>query len=209
MVIGAVILAAGASRRMGGRPKALLKVGGTSFLALLTQTFRSAGVEHVRAVVSADLRARAAALAVAGLELVVPPEPTPEPLTSLKAGMAGMDEDWQAILVQPVDHPLVHPQTVRRMISLFSVDSQRPIVQLRRRGCGGHPLLVGRACFEEILGLPEGGEGLRDLLRADPGRIIPCDTADSGAFSGVNTEEDYRRLLSLESGGRPISPPSR
>jgi len=209
MVIGAVILAAGASRRMGGRHKALLKVGGTSFLALLTQTFRSAGVDQVRAVVSAELRARAAALAIPGLELLVPPEPTAEPLLSLKAGMAGIPGDWEALLVQPVDHPLVHPRTVRRQIDLFSVDSERPIVQLRRRGCGGHPLLVGRACFDEILGLPEGGDGLRGLLRADPGRIRPCETADSGAFSGVNTEADYRRLLGIRESGRPISPPTR
>lgn len=209
MVIGAVILAAGESRRMGGKPKALLRVGGTSFLALLTGTFRSAGVDQVRAVVSADLRPRAAALAVAGLELLVPPEPTPEPLASLKAGMAVIPDDWEALLVQPVDHPLVHPQTIRRQISLFSSDPERPIVQLRRRGCGGHPLLVGRACFEEILDLPEGGDGLRQMLRADPGRVRPCETADNGAFSGVNTEEDYRRLLNFETGGRPITHPSR
>jgi molybdenum cofactor cytidylyltransferase len=209
MVVGAVILAAGASRRMGGRPKALLMVGGTSFLALLTGTFRSAGVDQVLAVVSSELRPRAAALAVPGLELVVPPAPTAEPLASLKAGMAVIPDDWQAMLVQPVDHPLVHPHTVRRQIDLFSADAERPVVQLRRRGCGGHPLLVGRTCFQEILDLPEGGDGLRDLLRADPGRIIPCETADRGAFSGVNTEEDFRRLLSQETGGRPISHPSR
>ena len=33
--------------------------------------------------------------------------------------------------------------------------------------------------------------------------------ASDGAFFGVNTESDLRRLLSLESGGRPISPPAR
>lgn len=209
MVTGAVILAAGLSRRMGGRPKALLQVGGTSFLALLTETFRDAGVDQVRAVVSEDLRLRAAGLAIPGLELVVPPEQTSEPLLSLKAAMAGIPDDWQAMLVHPVDHPLVLPQTVRQQIDRFSADTSRPIVQLRFRGQGGHPLLVGRACFKEILSLAEDGDGLRSLLRSDPDRVVACETGDRGVFSGVNTEDDYRRLLSLRVSGGPIRPPSR
>jgi molybdenum cofactor cytidylyltransferase len=209
MVIGAVILAAGASRRMGGRHKALLRVGGTPFLALLTETFRDAGADQVLAVVSEDLRPRAAALAIPGLELVVPPEPTSEPLLSLQAAMAGIPDDWQAMLVHPVDHPLVRPQTIRQQIELLSADSTGPIVQLCHRGHGGHPLLVGRACFGEILGLAEGGDGLRGLLRTDPGRVVTCETGDRGAFSGVNTEDDLRRLLSLKMSGGPIRHPTR
>jgi len=207
-LIGGVILAAGASRRMGGRPKALLQVGGTSFLALLTETFRAAGVDQVRAVVSEDLRPRAAALAIPGLDLVVPPEPTPEPLLSLKVGMVDVAGHWQAMLVQPVDHPLVQPRTVRALIKQFRERPESPIVQLRRNGRGGHPLLVGRDCFAGILALPAGGQGLRDLVRGRPELVQHHRTTDSGAFSGVNTEEDYRRLLSLGAGGRPISPPS-
>ena len=209
MVTGGVILSAGASRRMGGRPKALLTVGGTSFLALITDTFFAAGVEQVRAVVSADLLPRAAALAVAGLELVVPPEPTPEPLLSLKAAMAGVSDQWDAMLIHPVDHPLVRPGTIRRQIGLLEEDPAHPIVRLCRRGQGGHPLLVGQSCFGEILDLPAGGVGLRGLLKADPDRVRSLETDDLGACAGVNTEDDYRRLLSLKEPARPISPPSR
>lgn len=207
MVTGAVILAAGASRRMNGRPKALLTLGGTTFLGLLTDTFRSAGIEEVRAVVSAGLRPAAAALAVPGLELVVPPLTTAEPLASLKAALTGGALNWQALLVQPVDHPLVLPGTVRRLVERHDGGRGKPLVQLRRRGRGGHPLLVGRALFDELLSLPEGGEGLRGLLRADPMRVAVCEIDDAGAVTGVNTEGDYRRLLGLGERPRPISPP--
>ena len=96
---------------------------------------------------------------------------------------------------------------MERLVACFE-GSGRPIAQLRRRGRGGHPLLVGRELFGEILELAEGGEGLRGLLRADPDRVGYCESDDDGAFAGVNTEEEYRRLLSLETGGRPISPPA-
>ncbi len=194
---------------MGGRPKALLTVGGTTFLALITETLYAAGVEQVRAVVSADLRPRAAALAVAGLELMVPPDPTPEPLISLKTALASVSDHWDAMLIHPVDHPLVLPGTIRRQIGLLEEDPGHPIVRLCRRGKGGHPLLVGRSCFDEILDLPAEGEGLRGLLKADPDRVSSLETDDPGVLAGVNTEDDYRRLLSLGEGGRPISPPSR
>jgi len=207
VVTGAVILAAGASRRMNGRPKALLTVGGTTFLSLLTSTLRAAGADEVRAVVSAGLRPAAAALAVPGLELLVPPEPTAEPLVSLKAALTGPAHQWQALLVQPVDHPLVLPRTVRRLIDAYDGGRGRPLVQLRLRGRGGHPLLVGATLFDELLALPEGREGLRGLLREDPERVAVCETDDAGAVSGVNTEGDYRRLLGLEQRRLPISPP--
>jgi hypothetical protein len=48
---------------------------------------------------------------------------------------------------------------------------------------------------------------LRGLVRGCPELVQHHRTSDSGAFAGVNTEEDYRRLLRLGAGGRPISAP--
>jgi len=110
----ALILAAGSGTRIGG-PKALLQIGSESFLARAARVLARPGVDAVAAVVDRQVLA---AHPGAAATLVLNPRPEDGMLSSILRGLdeaeaAGAD----AVLLHPVDHPLVEPATVDRVVA--------------------------------------------------------------------------------------------
>ena len=112
-MIGAIVLAAGSSSRMG-RSKALLPTGpgGRTFVHSIEETLDGAGVSAVRIVVPpTEPRPHVRA--------VVNPDPSNGMLSSVHCGLRAFRENLEAVLVWPVDHPLVERGTIVAMIEAF------------------------------------------------------------------------------------------
>jgi len=187
-VIGAVVLAAGASSRMGS-PKALLTTpGGTTFVEAILATLRAAGVDTVRVV------AAPGALPVA--DPVINPDPARGMLSSVQCGLRALPEGCDAVLVWPVDHPLVTAPTVTAMIDAFRAGDP-PIVVPTRGGRRGHPVLFARRLVPELLSA-DPGIGARAVVHAHPSRL-ELEIADPGILTDVDTREDYLRLTASRS----------
>src|SRR5262245_9876440 len=101
---------------MGG-PKALLPIGGQTFLARLASRFERPGIDRVIAVVGHEAdRVMREAGADAPVVFAVNERHREGMLTSIWRGLdeaeaAGAD----AVLLHPVDHPLVEPDTIERV----------------------------------------------------------------------------------------------
>jgi molybdenum cofactor cytidylyltransferase len=192
-VLPAIILAAGASSRMG-RTKALLPLGDGWFLQRIDATFRSAGVERVLAVVGDDWRAIEAAVGAVRLEvtLVRNPEPSRGQLSSLLAGLDALPPGAPAVLVTPVDLPLFTPDTVRRVVSAWEA-SRAPIVRPSHGGRHGHPAVFAASLFDELRAA-DPSVGARAVLRAHALEILDVPVEDAGAFDDIDTPQDYERL---------------
>jgi molybdenum cofactor cytidylyltransferase len=192
-VLPAIILAAGASSRMG-RTKALLPLGGGWFLQRIDATFRSAGVERVLAVVGDDWRAIDEAVRAAGLPLTLVRNPNPSrgQLSSLLAGLDALPPDVPAALVTPVDLPLFTPDTVRRVVSAWEA-SRAPVVRPSRGARHGHPAVFAASLFDELRAA-DPSVGARAVVRAHAGEILDVLVDDPGAFDDFDTPQDYERL---------------
>jgi CTP:molybdopterin cytidylyltransferase MocA len=190
MRIHALILAAGRGARVGG-PKALLTLGGETFLSRAARLLRRPGIERVTAVLGheADRVRREAAL---------PPEVAVRVneryaegmLTSILAGLddaeaAGAD----AVLVHPVDHPLIEPATVDAVIAALVRGAL--IAVPSHGGRRGHPAGFARATWSALRSAAP-DEGARGVLARHPEWIehVP---AGEECLVGVNTNEDYER----------------
>ncbi|RPJ45469.1 MAG: hypothetical protein EHM19_05345, partial [Candidatus Latescibacterota bacterium] len=118
--IAAIILAAGASSRMG-RPKALLPLGGRTCLERVIGTCRGAGLSPIHVVVGS--RGGLLAAACASESPGAHPRATavwndrfPEgQVTSLQAGIRSLPPNTAGALLFAVDHPLVRAETVQRL----------------------------------------------------------------------------------------------
>jgi molybdenum cofactor cytidylyltransferase len=194
MRLAAVILAAGEGRRMGG-PKALLRAGGETFLARTARRLARPGVELVLAV-TGHQAARVAAEAglPPGVELVENPRHAEGMLASILCGLdaaeaAGAD----ALLVHPVDHPLVELETVDRVVAALEAGAVIAVPSHERRR--GHPAGFSRAAWPELRAAPP-DRGARAVLADHPGWVVHVE-GGPGCVAGVNTAEDYRRLLHL------------
>lgn len=192
-MLPALILAAGASSRMG-RTKALLPLptGGT-FLGRLDATLRAAGIEQIVAVIAHDAEAIVAAATVGNLRVrfVRNPDPSRGQLSSLLAGLDTLPRG--PVLVTPVDLPLVSPATVRAVIEAWQ-RSRAPIVRPARAGRHGHPVIFAQSILDELR-RGDLAAGARPIVKAHLDEILDVPVDDDGAFEDIDTREDYERLV--------------
>ena len=199
-LIPGVVLAGGASSRMGGRPKALLPTGhgDETFLARIVCAMREGGVDDVVVVAGYHLEA-----IVSAAELMAPPcrvlhNPVSErgQLSSLLVALEAIDDPGvRAMLVTLVDLPLVSSGTVRAVLDGYR-RTRASIVRPARQGRHGHPILFDRSLFEELRRAdPE--QGAKPVVRAHAADGLEIETEDEGAFADVDTPDDYQRVFGV------------
>ncbi|HEX4421134.1 MAG TPA: NTP transferase domain-containing protein, partial [Kofleriaceae bacterium] len=177
--IGAVILAAGAGRRLGGVAKALLPragnhdtrgAAGATYLSAIAATARAVGLADAVVVVGPPFGDAVAAHARAlGLRVAGNPAPERGMASSIAAGFAAIaGGPAQAAWLWPVDHPAVTCATLRRLIAAAAMGAVRQIdgARPRYRGAGGHPPLIRSAVWPALAACADAADGARGVLRA-------------------------------------------
>jgi len=188
---GAVILTGGLSRRMG-QPKALLPLGKHSFLEGIVASYRSAQITSLLAVTHGALKNDPRFPPLDGVDFIVLEQPTESPLQTLWHALDRIEGHLAAFFVHPVDHPFVRPATLAEMARVYA-EEKPMIVQPRCGKSGGHPVLIDASLIPEIRkASPD--QGLREVVRADPGRVRRLAVKDEGVLKGINTPDDLADL---------------
>jgi CTP:molybdopterin cytidylyltransferase MocA len=190
-MIPAIVLAAGASTRMG-RAKALLAAGDRTFVRRILETLREGGVPDAVVVVRPGDGALADEVAATGFgRAVTNPLAEQGQLTSLLAGLEAVDGPAvRAVLVTLVDVPLVQGATVRTLCERVPL-SPAQIIRAVHRGRHGHPVIFKRALFD-ALRQADPAVGAKAVVRA--ATIDDVEVDDAGVVEDVDTPDDYRRL---------------
>lgn len=192
-MIAGLVLAAGESTRMG-RDKALLTYRGRTFLETIIATLREAGIERIAVVLGHHAEEIQHAVKLAGVEVVINFEYHRGQTSSLQAGLGALaSEELEAIVLCLVDHPAVSATTVQKLLESLR-QFRAPIVIPTDQGHRGHPLVISRALFPELLSLsPE--EGANTIIRKHRGATQFLEVGDPGIVLNVDGPETYRRLL--------------
>ena len=192
-----MILAAGASTRMGS-PKALLATpSGRPFAAAIVRALVEAGVEDLVVVTGHD-HDRVVDAVLNDAPAVVPrfarnPQPSRGQLSSLWVGMdATVRAETEALIVTLVDVPMVSPATVARVIDEWR-KTRAPIVRPAIGDLHGHPVIFDRAVFAELRAAPL-DQGAKAVVRAHAGEIVDVAVSDEGSLVDVDTPQDYEAL---------------
>jgi len=187
----AIVLAAGASTRMG-RPKALLRAGDRTFIHRILGTLREGGVSDVVVVVRPGHDAVIAEVDASGFGRAVPNVRADEgQLSSLIAGLDAIDQPLVvAALVTLVDVPFIAASTIRLLLARAAVCAA-PIVRAVHRGRHGHPVIFKRDLFE-ALRQADPGVGAKAVVRAAGVEDVEVD--DPFVVEDVDTPEDYERI---------------
>jgi CTP:molybdopterin cytidylyltransferase MocA len=182
-----------------GRPKALLELGGETFLGRVVRTLREAGADDVLVVTGAHDDVIRAAIeqwppAVPGVRVVHNPDHALGQLTSLRAGLAVVDHPGVvAMIVALVDHPFVRPDTVRTLIETWA-RTRAPVVRPSLGGRHGHPVVFGQEVFDALRTVPL-DVGAREVVRACGSRVVDVETDDEGTCLDVDTPGEYERAI--------------
>ena len=189
--IDGVILAAGLSSRMA-RPKPLLEIGSSSFLERAATILRAAGCRSSYIVGNADATWLDQASEL-GLHIVINPQAESEQIDSLRLVLPRLPSDTAAVLVLPVDLPLIREETAAAVADEFRQHAA-PIVLPFHNGVAGHPVLLARELFTEILTRPF-EEGLRSLILAHARELREVKVVDPGILVDIDTPDDYTRFV--------------
>lgn len=192
MRIAGVVLAAGEGRRIGG-PKALLRAGGETFLARCLRLLADAGAAPVIGVLGHEAERIAAEAGVpAGAVLVVNPKHREGMLSSALCGLAEAEaRGAEALLLHPVDHPLVSPETLEGVMAALRAGAR--IAVPSHAGRRGHPGGFAASAWTALQGAPLEA-GARAVLAAHPDWITHV-PGDASCLLGIDTAEDYARAF--------------
>lgn len=191
--IGAVVLAAGASRRMG-QPKMVLPWGSTTVIEQVTRTLAAAGAQPVVVVTGGAREQVEAALDSQPVHLVHNPNfEQGEMLSSLTAGLESpslaASPEVAAALVALGDQPAIQVEVARQVISVYWQTGARLVVPSYRNR-RGHPWLVDRNLWPALINLPR-NRTMRDFLNLHSGDIHYVTVETPTVLKDVDTPEDY------------------
>ena len=180
-----------------GRDKGLLPVpGGGTFLSTLARSLLEGGCAEVVAVVGASERAFRSTVERERLpvRLLRNPDPSRGQLSSLHEALDDLAARApRAIVMAPVDLPLVTPATVRAVIEAWT-HSGSSVVRPSRGGRHGHPVLFDARVLAELREA-DLAIGARAVVRAHATDSCDVEVDDPGAFEDIDTPEDYRRIF--------------
>ena len=201
--VGAVVLAAGASSRLGA-PKQLLVHEGEPLVRRAAHAALAAGAHPVIVVLGAESQqVRDALDGVAGVVTVVNERWADGLASSLAAGVRALlaAAPVDALLLTLVDQPLVGAAELAALVARCS-DAHR-IVAAEYSGTIGVPALVGREHADALLAL-SGDRGAGAWLRSHGDRVarVPM----PGAAMDVDTPDDAARLAAGASDAEPAPP---
>jgi molybdenum cofactor cytidylyltransferase len=202
-MVRGVILAAGASSRMG-QPKAALAIGRDrlTFLTRILTTLLEAGLPEVVVVTGATPEVARGAWPARDRRVRIVHNAHWQQ-GQLSSFLTALDAPSlvpiEAATMTLVDVPLVSAETVRGLLRAWR-ESRAPIVRPARPSTHGqsgeehgHPVIFDAAVFEELR-RADLGTGAKSVVRAHAGEIVNVPIDDPGAYLDIDTPEQYRAV---------------
>jgi molybdenum cofactor cytidylyltransferase len=191
-MIAGLILAAGASRRMG-HDKALLTYRGRTFLETIIANLAAAGIGNITVVLGYHAESIQRAVRLTNVRVVINPEYLRGQTSSLQLGMAAVAANSpDAILLCLVDHPAISADVIVKLTKRFE-STRAPVVIPTYEGQRGHPIVIGQGLFPELLALSP-DEPANTVVRKYRDATQFVEVADPGILLDVDDPETYKRL---------------
>ncbi len=194
--LGAMILGAGASSRMG-RPKLLLPWGATSVVGHLIGLWQTAGANQVTIV--CDGRNEALQRELNRLRLpenarIINPQPERGMFSSIQC--AAQWKGWRRELTHWAvvlgDQPHVPASTLRSLLAFAAAHPDR-ICQPSRHGRPRHPVILPRHDLVRLAGST--APDLRTFLKTAAEPVALCEIDDAALDFDLDYPADYQRAV--------------
>jgi molybdenum cofactor cytidylyltransferase len=183
-VIAGLLLAAGRSRRFGS-DKLCAKLNGKAVIRWSAEAL--AELEAVFVVIPPGADATTQALSRLDVSFVVNLARDEGMASSIRAGVAALPDEVEAVIIALADQPRVSPEITRQLCDRWRAGGVSAVAPEYRDG-RGHPVLFGRDCFDALLAL-RGDVGARSVLdtlgdrlalvRVDEAMPIDVDTPEA------------------------------
>jgi molybdenum cofactor cytidylyltransferase len=192
-MITAIVLAAGESKRMG-QPKMLMPWGESTVIETVISTIQTAGIADIL-VVTGGAAQQVEALLGKNVQTVFNESyKTGEMLGSIQTGLTAKLHGAGAALICLGDQPQVREKSVRQICAVF-LESGSPLVVPSYQMHRGHPWLIARSIWDELLDMKP-PQTPRDFLQKHADEIKYVEMETPTIIEDLDTPEDYIKFKS-------------
>lgn len=194
--IGLVLLAAGASKRLG-QPKQLIPYKGKSLLQHTIDCAEGLNLQMNVLVIGANAKAIQEIISAETMKMVINENWESGMGSSLKLGVKEilqLSPELDAVIVLVSDQPFIHLELLKEMTELYN--SENDIVGSEYKDVVGVPVLFGRSYFKELQEL-SGDQGARRIINKHQNCLKKI-KFEQGNFD-IDTPADLEQLNNLNS----------
>lgn len=194
--VGAVVLAAGSSSRMGS-PKQVLEFRGESLLRRSAQAALGAGCHPVIVVTGANAELSRRELEGLDVREVLNTRWETGMASSIRSGIEGLmsaDALIDAAVILLCDQPHVTADVISNLIAAH-YSTGKPVIASTYGGSFGVPALFSRTLFAELMKL-EGATGAKEVIKryASEAHLLPFPRGEVD----LDTPDDFSRLTAMD-----------
>ncbi|HSL80319.1 MAG TPA: molybdopterin-binding/glycosyltransferase family 2 protein [Pseudolabrys sp.] len=186
--VAALVLAAGRSMRMGAVNKMLAEIGGKPLVRIAAEQAVASHAQPVIVVTGHEREKVEAALKELPVRFVYNADYAEGLGTSLKAGIAAVPEETDAVVVCLGDMPQVDAALINRLIAAFDPERGALVVVPSIDGRRGNPVVWSRRFFHDLMAI-QGDVGARHLIGNYVEAVVEVPLAGEAALTDVDTPE--------------------
>ncbi|MFQ5823932.1 MAG: NTP transferase domain-containing protein [bacterium] len=190
-MISAIILAAGASTRMG-KPKALVKFKEKTFLETVIDNFQKAGIEKIIVVLGHAVEEIATKLKLPSDLYVLNEKYTLGQFSSFQTGVKYLEPDIAGTFLALVDQPQIGETVLTKLLNAFVGNSNKIIIPTYQ-GKRGHPPIFPKTLFHEILS-SSSSQTAADLIRKNQDKVLEVKVKHECILWNINNKQDLHEV---------------
>lgn len=192
-MVGAVILAAGLSTRMGGSKLTLMLDG----IPIVEHVIKNVEVSEIEDIVLVYSKYTEDVKHIAdkhGIHAVENKRAEEGMSTSVKEGLSSM-LGKQGVMFLLGDQPFIETRDINKLVSQFKVNRDKIIVPVSYNG-RGNPVIFPEKFYAEIMGI-EGDKGARLLLDKYASEVVFVEVEASRIHFDIDTIDDFDEAKSI------------
>jgi molybdenum cofactor cytidylyltransferase len=186
--VGAVLLAAGQSRRMGRENKMLVEIDGAPMVLHAARALIASRAAPVVVVLGHEAESVEAALTGLDVIFVGNPDYADGLSTSLRTGLSALPNEAPGAIIALGDMPGVTDADIDSLIAAFDPTAHHSICVPTHDGKRGNPVLWARRYFTEMASVA-GDVGARHLIGENADQVIEVTRDNPGILIDLDTPE--------------------
>lgn len=190
--IGVIILAAGASRRLG-RPKQLVAYMGKPLLQHVLNVAQEVKSKKIVLVLGAGHEQIRNEISTEGIDVIVNEDWNEGVASSIRCGLTHLESDvasLEHVMFLVSDQPFLTAEVIESLVSTQALD-QPSIVASSYDGQIGVPAIFSHHFFDDLHGL-NGDVGAKKVIMSNK-QVVKTVPFTDGDFD-IDTKEDYKSL---------------
>lgn len=190
--IAIIILAAGASTRMG-KPKQLLAYQGRSLLRHTAEIAIASSSQPVIVILGANAESIKPEINHLPVQIVENPQWVEGMNSSIRVGIEALNQNIEAVIITLCDQPFISSKLIHQLIEAYHL-TNKPIVASKYANTFGVPALFNHTFFSQLATLKQ-GEGAKQIIKKHINQVtsIPF----SQGYIDIDTPDDYEQLQML------------